>query len=174
MKKIFSIILLFILTGCNKPNTVLICGDHVCVNKTEAKQYFEENLTLEVKIIDKKNKNKLDLVELNLRETQDIKKKVFIKPKRQTNQKLKTLSKKEIYTIKQKIKDKEKDKFVKKTRIKKDNKFPREKRKTKINNSNQSQIDVCKVLDECNIEEISKYLIKLGNKKKFPDITIRE
>ena len=174
MKKIFSIILLFILTGCNKPNTVLICGDHVCVNKTEAKQYFEENLTLEVKIIDKKNKNKLDLVELNLRETQDIKKKVFIKPKRQTNQKLKTLSKKEIYTIKQKIKNKEKDKFVKKTKVKKDDRFGREKNKKTINNSKQLKTDVCKVLKECNIDEISKYLIKLGNKKKFPDITIRE
>ena len=174
MKKIFLIILLSILTGCNKPKTVLICGDHVCVNKTEAKQYFEENLSLEVKIIDKKNKNKLDLIELNMRKTQNIKKKVFIKPKTETNQKLKTLSKKEIDTIKQQIKNKEKDKFIKKTNVKKDNKLTREKSKKKIKKSNQLQTDVCKVLKECNIDEISKYLIKLGNKKKFPDITIRE
>ena len=44
----------------------MICGDHVCVNKTEAKQYFEENLSLEVKIIDTQNKNEIDLVQLNL------------------------------------------------------------------------------------------------------------
>ena len=174
MKKIFLIILLSILTGCNKPKTVLICGDHVCVNKAEAKQYFEENLSLEVKIIDKKNKNKLDLIELNMRKTQNIKKKVFIKPKTRTNQKLKTLSKKEIDTIKQKIKNKEKDNLVKKTRVKKDDKFTMEKTKKTINNSKQLKTDVCKVLKECNIDEISKYLIKLGNKKKFPDITIRE
>ena len=174
MKKIFLIILFSLLTGCNKPKTVLICGNHVCVNKAEAKQYFEENLSLEVKIIDKKNKNKIDLVELNMRKSQDIKKKVFINPKTQTNQKLKTLSKKEIDTIKQQIKNKEKDKFIKKTNVKKDNKLTREKSKKKIKKSNQLQTDVCKVLKECNIDEISKYLIKLGNKKKFPDITIRE
>ena len=51
--------MLFILVSCSKPKTVLICGDHICVNKAEAEQYFEENLTIEVKIIDKKKKIKL-------------------------------------------------------------------------------------------------------------------
>ena len=43
MKKLYFNIFFF----CNwlfKPKTVFICGDHICVNKTEAKQYFEENL----------------------------------------------------------------------------------------------------------------------------------
>ena len=35
-------------------------------------------------------------------------------------------------------------------------------------------IDICTILDNCSIEEISKYLIKLGKKRNFPDITIRE
>ena len=34
--------------------------------------------------------------------------------------------------------------------------------------------DVCEVLKECSIDQISKYLIKEGKNKKFPDITIRE
>ena len=29
------------MQSCSKNKTVLICGDHICVNKTEAKQYFE-------------------------------------------------------------------------------------------------------------------------------------
>ena len=58
MKLFFSIILIFFLSNCSKPKTVLICGDHVCVNKSEAEQYFKENLSIEVKIVDKKNKNK--------------------------------------------------------------------------------------------------------------------
>ena len=37
-----------------------------CINKKEAEQYFEDNLTLEVKIIDKKQSEKFNLVELNL------------------------------------------------------------------------------------------------------------
>ena len=52
---IFIFILsIFILQSCSKPKTVLICGDHVCVNNKEAEQYFKENLSLEVKVIDNK------------------------------------------------------------------------------------------------------------------------
>ena len=66
MKKLLFFFLVLSMYGCNKPKTVLICGDHVCVNKAEAEQYFEENLTLEVKIIDKKRSKEDNLVELNL------------------------------------------------------------------------------------------------------------
>ena len=58
---------LFFVSNCTKPRTVLICGDHICINKSEANQYFEENLSLEVKLIDKKELPTVDLVELNLR-----------------------------------------------------------------------------------------------------------
>ena len=67
--KYLSVIFLFILLfSCNKPKTVLICGDHKCINKAEAEQYFEENLTLEVKVLNKRIKNDIDLIELNLEE----------------------------------------------------------------------------------------------------------
>ena len=36
MRLLFTIIV-FLLIGCTKPKTVLICGDHICVNKKEAK-----------------------------------------------------------------------------------------------------------------------------------------
>ena len=62
---IISLIFLFLLAHCTKPKTVFICGDHICVNKTEAEQYFEDNLSLEVKIIEKEKKQ-INLVELNL------------------------------------------------------------------------------------------------------------
>ena len=65
MRYLILIFLFFI--GCTKPNTVFICGDHECINKTEAKQYFEENLTLIVKVIDKKkNERYFDLIDENL------------------------------------------------------------------------------------------------------------
>ena len=67
MKKIILILFFFLIYGCNKPKTVLICGDHQCINNAEAKQYFEENLTLEVKIINQNKKVETDLVELNLK-----------------------------------------------------------------------------------------------------------
>ena len=54
--KIFLLIIIVLLTSCSKHQSILICGDHKCVNKAEAKQYFEENLTLEVQIITKNEK----------------------------------------------------------------------------------------------------------------------
>ena len=68
MKKIFFLFLLIMLSSCSKPKTVLICGDHACINKSEAEQYFEENLSIEVKIINKNYKDDIDLVELNLQQ----------------------------------------------------------------------------------------------------------
>ena len=69
----FSILFLY---SCGKPKSVLICGDHKCVNKSEAKQYFEENLTIEVQVISKDKKSSFDLVELNTNEG-DKKIKIF-------------------------------------------------------------------------------------------------
>ena len=66
MKIIGLIIFIFFLNGCGKPKAQLICGDHVCVNKTETKQFLK-NLAIEVKIMTKV-KEKVDLVELNLKE----------------------------------------------------------------------------------------------------------
>ena len=64
MRKIFTLLIFLSIFGCNKPKTVLICGDHVCINKNEAKQYFEDNLSIEVKILDKKKPKKINLVQL--------------------------------------------------------------------------------------------------------------
>ena len=54
MRYVLKIILILLLSSCSKQKTLLICGDHVCVNKAEAEQFFEENLTIEVKVVDKK------------------------------------------------------------------------------------------------------------------------
>ena len=79
MKNIFIIIIFLIAVSCSKPKTVFICGDHICVNKAEAQQYFEENLTLEVKVIKNKDLKEQSLIELNLNETNQANKQVFFK-----------------------------------------------------------------------------------------------
>ena len=79
MKKLVLIFMCLITTSCSKPKTVFICGDHVCVNKAEAQQYFEENLTLEVKVIKNKDLKEQSLIELNLNETNQANKQVFFK-----------------------------------------------------------------------------------------------
>ena len=64
MKKYYDSFSAIFLSNCDSTKTVLVCGDHLCVNKSEAEQYFEDNLSLEVRIVDKKENS--NLVELNL------------------------------------------------------------------------------------------------------------
>ncbi len=70
--RFISFFLLVLLISCAKPKSVLICGDHECINKSEAKQYFEENLSIEVQIKTKEKDLSYDLVELNLHDKQNI------------------------------------------------------------------------------------------------------
>ena len=182
MRKIFLFLVFLIVIGCNKPRSVFICGDHVCVNKLEADQYFKENLTIEVKIIDKKKSKNLNLVELNLMNTSKNKEKILVSTKKNTKMKLKTLSEKEVQNIKSKLK--KKNKIAKKPDkdLSNNKKKPKDKKIKTSNIINEKNIlksekeifDICEMIPECNIEEISKYLIKLGNKNKFPDISKRK
>ena len=84
MKILFLLIITLLLNNCTKPKTVFICGDHVCVNKSEAKQYFEENLTIEVKILNEKASKEINLVELNLNENFNKKKEINVFSKEKT------------------------------------------------------------------------------------------
>ena len=81
------------MQSCSKNKTVLICGDHICVNKTEAKQYFEENLSLEVRLVDNNKKEKLSLIELNMRDNSNERQISLIKKKTQKEVKLLTKKK---------------------------------------------------------------------------------
>ena len=180
MKIIFLFFFFLLISNCNKPKSVMICGDHICINNKEAKKYFEENLSIEVKIIDDKKRNIEDLVELNLKENSKNDKEIFLKKKNKTKKKIKVLSKTEIDKIKKDIKSYQK-KDVKKINKKKDKTNNLEnfakRKKNKIDDIKKKDIsiekDICKILKNCSIEEISEYLIKNSKKKGFPDITLR-
>ena len=179
MKFVCLFTILFLIVSCNKPKTVLICGDHICINKKEAKQYFEENLTIQVKILDKKVKNDINLVELNLKTNQQGKKEVRLLPKKLPSKNLKKLSKDEITQIKKKIKSKKKDKKIAKKKIIKNEEISnisktKKNPQTKVGKKIDNDFDVCTILEKCSIDEISKYLIKIGKKKDYPDITTRQ
>ena len=191
MKYFFFLFIVFFLTNCSKPKAILICGDHICINKTEAEQYFKENLSIEVKIVDKQNINEINLVELNLKENNQGVKNINISSKKETSKNLKTLSNQEINEIKKNIKKKQKEKVIakknlekvsknevrslkKKIREKKE-KLVKEKTHSKVVYKNQKEVfDVCTILEKCSIDEISEYLINQGKQKDFPDITRRQ
>ena len=155
----------------------MICGDHVCINKLEAKQYFEENLSIEVKILNQDKNKEEDLVQLNLDSSFENKKEISIKKKENTEKSIKTLSKNEIKDIKSKIAKKnkinktKKNKLSVKSEIKIDN---TDQKSFKVNKNIYEVVDVCTIIEKCSIEEISKYLINQGKKRDYPDITLKE
>jgi len=189
MRFLFLIIPFIFMQNCSKPKTVLICGDHICINKSEANQYFKENLSIEVKIIDIKKNINPDLVELNLNESIGNRK-ISINKKEKTKKEIKTLTNEQIKNIKKKLKKNQRNnKIAKKTTYNNKNKSKKitrkkvkkeslNKDKIKLNNNNIKDqlkvVDVCSIIDKCDIDEISKFLLNQAKKKKFPDITVRE
>jgi len=191
MKFFIIIFILFFFHYCSKPKTVLICGDHICINKKEAEQYFEENLSIEVKIIDNKIKGGIDLVELNLNNTSNLDKKISVSERAYTKKDIRVLNKSEIKNIKKKIKAKNNNKVdakkfnvnknisnkrkLKSFSLKGENKFNKTNSAIKYKNKKRKDIvDICTIIEVCSIDEISKYLSGKSKKKKFPDITTRE
>ena len=169
----FLLIAFFVLLfSCTKPQTILICGDHKCVNKAEAEQHFEENLSLEVQIISKDKRLSYNLVDLNLaNDERNIK---VIKNK--NNKVVKKLSKEEIKEKKIEINKKQKRLKHKQKIVKKEENL---KKKIKINtssfnNSTDTSSDICLKLEKCDIDSIAKYLIKESNEKDYPNISLRE
>jgi len=163
--------LIVIVTSCVKSSSTLVCGDHECINKLEAKLYFEENLVIEVQIKTNGKDLSYDLVDLNLNEKSNIQ---ILKKK---NKKIvRKLSKEE---IKKKNKDlNKKSKNMKKTKknlIKND---VIQKKKDPINsltkNTSTLSSDICLKLKKCDIDSITNYLIKISNEKDFPNISLEE
>ena len=115
--------------------------------------------------------------------------KISINKKDKTKKEIKTLTNEQIKNIKKKLKkNKKNNKIAKKTTYNKKNKSKKitrkkirqeslNKDKIKLNNNIKEQlkvVDVCSIIDKCNIDEISKFLLNQAKKKKFPDITVRE
>ena len=169
--KIFLLTIIVLLISCSKHQSVLICGDHKCVNKAEAKQYFEENLILEVSITSKKEESRYDLIGINLgQENQKIK--IL---KKENKKIVRKLSKEEIKDKKKQLKSKKKSKSNEKVINKKTKKIEKKVVRKNTNlNPKSSSVDICLKLEKCNIDTISDYLIKLSYEKDFPNISLRE
>ena len=63
MRILFFIIVSLIIVSCSSNKQVYWCGDHQCVNSNEKEKYFEENMIVEVKIIEKRSKEDLSSID---------------------------------------------------------------------------------------------------------------
>ena len=174
MRFFLFIIFLFLFSCSNKVTQVYICGDHPCVNKKEMKEYFDNNISIEVFSIipDKENKKKFTLVDLNLMKDGDNKDKKKSKNLSSVKNKedVKKIIKKRKKLAKLKLKEnkvKEQKKVDKTSKIKSKNVFKGKKREP------ITFVRICKNLEECDINKISKIIMDMGKKKSFPDITVQ-
>ena len=138
------------------------------------KEYFDNNISIEVFTIisDKENKKKLTLVDLNLMKDGDSKDKKKSKNLSSVKSKedVKKIIKKRRKLAKLKLKEnkvKGQRKVDKISKIKSKNLF-KSKKKEPI-----TFVRICKNLEECDIDKISKIIMDMGRKNPFPDITVQ-
>ena len=156
MKYLFF--LFFFLAHCSsitgdKTQKIYICGDHECADKNEINNYFKNNISIEVYTLSDSTKKDYDLVELNM--TKEDKNKIVsteIKRKK----------------FKESLKKRPK---VEKVKVNKGEIITGEKRS--INKPKITLVRICKDIQECDIDEVANRIFKIGNKKKFPDLTIK-
>ena len=124
-----------ILISCVAPRNAYICGERVCVDKKEFKEYFAKNLILEIQT-KKSKKTKVDLVMLNTTRSEknmnkinplSVSEKITKKEKktRITNEKKRIKNERRLKQIetKKKIKDDKKLAKLAKLKIKKEKKI---------------------------------------------------
>ena len=187
--RLFILLLVLIVSSCSIKKQTFICGDRECVNSKEAKKYFQENLTIEVKVKeDNKKADSFNLVYLN---TESEPNNETTKQKEE-NVISKMLSNNEKRNIKKKIKEEEKER----KRIAKLKKKQETSKKKIVNKKNSQNIfkkikenesvkkvvvnkktvnikEACPIIENCDIDEIAKRLINRGKTNKYPDISLK-
>ena len=177
MRFFLFIIFLFLFSCSNKVTQVYICGDHPCVNKKEMKEYFDNNISIEVFTIipDKENKNKFTLLDLNLMKDGDNKdgKKSKNLSSVKSKEDVKKIIKKRRKLAKLKLKENRENKAKGQKKV---NKISKIKSKNVFKDKKKEPITfvrICKNLEECDIDKISKIIMDMGRKNPFPDITVQ-
>ena len=155
-------IFLFFLISCSTPfskvERVYICGDHECKNDKEIKEYFANNISIEVFTVEtsKNQDERFDLAELNI-----------LEDKLKSDDKIKISEKKQ--KIKKDINERQRIAKLKIKKIEEPQKIIKTV-KTKPP-SKITFIRICKNLKECDIDKISKIIMDIGKNKDFPNIT---
>jgi len=200
----FLILFFFLITSaCGvSPKKVYMCGDRACIDKKEANNYFKKNLSLEIKIENKKYKKDLDLVKLNKNDENnkindgELPEDIIVGPIIKSIQDKffnKVDTKKSVIKddkinkklLEKKIKNERKEAKIIEKRNKKISKV--KKKLTKINQNiitddNVKRIkksissqnnSICKNIINCDIDKISEMLIKNGNNKEYPNIATK-
>jgi len=174
MKSIIILLLLVLITGCQKSKVVYWCGDHACVNKKERESYFKKTMIVEIKEISKiKIKKKSDsekitnqalLDDKNLRKQARIEEKSRIKEQKVLIKQARIEEKSRIKEQKVLIKQaRENEKF--KIKIKKES-----KKKINLNKKNYKNNTEPKESSFTSFTDLVNEIVNRNKFKSYPDI----
>jgi len=179
--KIYIYLLIFtFVISCSANKGVYWCGDHACANNKEKEAYFKKTMIVEVKNIDKNNKDKVSMNEKILNQDRTIKKKTIISEKK-LEEKINIEKQIEIQEKDMAIKEKELEKQIEiqeKKIAKKEKKLEREinvSKKKKLNSKKESSPTFVKVIENNDIksenfdELVEKILIR-NSTRSYPKI----
>ena len=77
--RVYIYLIIFILIGsCASNNEVYWCGDHACANNKEKEAYFKKTMIVEVRSLDKKNKEPLSTNQMILNESKSVEKNTVV------------------------------------------------------------------------------------------------
>ena len=170
MKYLYFFIFL-ILFSCNTTKKTYICGDHPCLDKQEFKEYFAENLVLEIESKKSKKDTSIDLVQLNsLKKTSNNAENKILLPE---NNELSSKEKKKLIKVQKANlkKERKRKKIEDKNRIKNEKKLAKLKKKNKkIKESlNQNKtIEKIKLFNKSNTKTLATKTTKKMPKKNEP------
>jgi len=162
--KYFFLLFFFIFVSCSSSKHTYMCGDRPCLDKKEFKNYFSENLVVEIQT-NNSQKATIDLVKLNTKEEPQQKK------VEDPDLKSKNLNYKDRW-LKKKIKKNklkearaklQNERNIKKTELK--IKTKKEKKLMKLKGFNASKKEKKIAYKKIKNQKISKKLIKTKSKK---------
>ena len=176
---IFLLIFTFVIS-CSANKGVYWCGDHACANNKEREAYFKKTMIVEVKNIDKNNKEKVSMNEKILNQDKSIKKKTIISEKK-LEEKINIENQIEIQEKEMEIREGELEKQIEiyeKKMSKKENELEEEinvSKKKKLNSKEENPSTLAKVTENSDInsenfdELVEKILIR-NSTRSYPKI----
>ena len=199
-----------ILVSCGTVKKTYMCGDEQCIDRKEFREYFANNLAVEILTKKNRKKSSIDLVKLNTsnsksnnativstKEINNLKKKekkdILKANKRRLKEKRKAkkIEERNLLVKKKKIEKQKKNnekgitlnKILTKNEVldsKKSIKKPNENQPSTVNAvkevivlnniKTEKQVNLCAVVNNCDIDKITELLLKKGKEKEFPNI----
>jgi len=167
MKLYFYFIFFIIISGCMGNNKTYWCGDHPCINNKEREAYFKKNLIVEVKELNKKDKDAMSEIEkitqqARIKEKKRIKNEKKLKKEAKYEEKKKLKEQKKIAKeMKKNKKNADKSKNISKTKKILQKTQPEKKNSVKAESS----------ISDIEFDNIVDAIIKKNESKPYPDLT---